>query len=333
MSATTLPAPSLEVKTNSEMRTWRACPRRHHHQYVQLRRPRREHEALSFGILWHVGQEAWWGADPNPEARLEAALVAMRAHTAANPFHLVVCEELMIAYTALYGEQTMVTVCVEQRFEVPLVNPETGATSRTYRIGGKFDGIANDNGRLLVVEHKSTASDIEEGSLYWKKVQALDTQVSLYLKGAKESGYDVEACLYDVVRKPGIRPLKATPVESRKYTGKGLLYANQREADESPEEFRLRVRDDIAERPQRYFSRGEVVRLEEDEKDFAYDVWQQARMMREAALAGFAPKNPDACSSFGGCPYLPVCSGEASIDDDTLYRTADTAHEELQEEA
>jgi hypothetical protein len=51
--------------------------------------------------------------------------------------------------------------------------------------------------------------------------------------------------------------------------------------------------------------------------------------MREAELNGFAPKNPDACSNFGGCPYLTVCEGMADINDDTLFRTAPTAHEEL----
>ncbi len=136
--------------------------------------------------------------------------------------------------------------------------------------------------------------------------------------------------MYDVVRKPALRPLKATPLESRKYTGKGFLYANQRLNDETPEEYRLRLREDINERPDRYFARGEIVRLEADVHEHAYDMWQQARMMKESELAGFSPRNPDACQQFGGCCFLPVCCGEASIDDDALYRTATHAHEELE---
>ncbi len=317
----------LTVLSNSELRTWRLCARRHLYQYRQLRRSRKVHEALTFGTLWHLGMEHWWSAPA--DERLSAGLAALRSSPGVDPFHLALCEVLLTAYTALYGEQTLRTVCVEQRFEVPLVNPATGAASRTYVIGGKFDGIAADGERLLVVEHKSTASDIEQGSLYWKKVQSLDSQISTYMSGAKAAGYAVEAALYDVVRKPGIRPLKATPAESRKYTKAGALYANQREIDETPAEYAQRVADDILERPERYFARGEIVRLEADEKDHAYDTWQQARMMREAELAGYAPKNPDSCSAFSGCPYLPVCSGEATIDDESLYRTAEAAHEEL----
>jgi len=323
----------LTVLSNSELRTWRLCARRHLYQYRQLRRSRKVHPALSFGTLWHLGMEHWWAA--TGDERLSAGLAAMRSSPDVDAFALATCEMLLIAYTALYGDQTLRTIAVEQRFEVPLLNPATGAASRTYVIGGKFDGIAADGDRLLVVEHKTTGADIEEGSLYWKKVQSLDSQISVYIAGAKASGYDVHAALYDVVRKPGMKPLKATPEESRKFTKVtkanpvSRLYAGQRETDETPAEYAQRVADDIAERPDRYFARAPIVRLEADEKDHAYDTWQQARMMREAELAGYAPKNPDSCSAFGGCPYLPVCSGEATIDDESLYRTADHAHEEL----
>lgn len=320
----------LVVLTNSELRTWRLCARRHQYQYRMRRRPRRTHEALAFGTLWHLGLEHWWSASGD---RLAAGLAALRSSPGVDPYHLATCETLLAAYHVLYEGQAYETVCVEQSFEVPLINPDTHAASRTYSVGGKFDGIAREpSGRLVVVEHKSTGADIEEGSLYWKKVQTLDTQVSLYLSGAKAAGYAVEACLYDVVRKPGMRPLKATPEASRKYKKDGAPYANQREHDETPAEFAARLTEDIAERPARYFARAEIVRLEKDDDGHAYDTWQQARMMREAELAGYAPKNPDSCSAFGGCPYLPVCSRETTIDDDSLFRTSEHAHEELNTE-
>lgn len=326
------PKHHLRVVTNSELRTFRACPRRHQYQYRMMRRPRVEHEALRFGTLWHRGQDAWWTATGAPVDRLRAGLAAMREDDGnVDPYALVLAEELLLAYTAQWADAELRTVAVERPFEVALVNPETGAASRTYRVGGKVDAIVEDaQGRVFLVEHKTTASDIEPGSSYWSRVRALDTQVSLYLAGAKAAGYEVQGCIYDVVRKPGIRPLKATPEASRKYTAKGLLYANQRERDETPEEFRERLRADIGERPERYFARGEVVRLEADARDHAFDTWQLARMMREAELAGFAPKNPDACATFGGCPYLAVCQGEASIEDNAIFRTATTPHEELE---
>lgn len=325
------PLIQLRVVTNSELRTARACLRRHHFAYGLRRRPRAIADVLRFGTLWHIGQEAWW-PEAEPAGRLEAALTAMRA-VDSDPFQLVMAEELMIAYTALWADAEWRTVAVEQGFEMPLVNPATGAPSRTFRIGGRMDVIvATVLGEQWLMEHKTTAADIEEGSLYWKKVRALDTQVSTYTAGARAAGYDVKGCIYDVVRKPGIRPLKATPEASRKYKANGVLYANQREQDETPEEYRLRLREDINERPSRYFARGEVVRLDQDAREHAFDMWQQTRILREAELSGAAPRNPDACSQFGQCPYFGVCSGEQDINDDTVFRTAATPHEELENE-
>src|SRR5690606_34963330 len=201
-------------------------------------------------------------------ARLVAGIEAMRAGEVYDPYALVMAEELLVAYTARWGDSGLEAVAVEAEFNMPLTNPETGAASRTFRRGGKIDAVVRSpDGALHIVEHKTTASDIEQGSTYWRKVQALDTQVSTYMAGARSLGFDVVDCIYDVVRKPALKPLKATPVESRKYTAKGFLYANQREADETPEEYRTRLRADICERTERYFARGQIVRLAEDERD------------------------------------------------------------------
>lgn len=325
----------LRIVSDSELRTLRACMRRHQYAYRMLRRPIERGEALRFGSLWHVGQEVWWGHEGPPVEKLEIALVALRNEQAIDPFAIVTAEELLVAYTARWASAPIKALAVEVRFEMPLINPETNAPSRTFKRGGKIDVVAIDcssgTEEVCIIEHKTTAADIEEGSTYLRKVRSLDTQVSTYMAGAKSLGYAPKKCIYDVVRKPGIRPLKATPEESRKYTKAGLLYANQREHDETPEEYRQRLRLDINERPDRYFARVDIVRLEQEEREHAFDVWQTTRLMREAENNGFAPKNPDACSNFGGCPYLAVCEGEASIEDDTLFRTATTPHEELAE--
>lgn len=220
----------------------------------------------------------------------------------------------------------------------------------------------------FVVEHKTTVLDIGLGSSYWKRL-TLDAQVSTYVSGARTLGFEPDGVLYDVARRPQQRPYKATPLEDRKYTkpsdkgcpeckkkkgatpaphtvttdagdvecfeGRvvtyrgGELYANLRAADETVEEFALRVRADIAADPDKYFQRGTVVRLLSEEHDAAADTWTNARQIREAQLANRWPRNVDACETYGNmCFYWPVCSGETSIDDPTRYRDAD-AHEEL----
>jgi len=177
----------------------------------------------------------------------------------------------------------------------------------------------------LVVEHKTTSSDIAPGSTYWRKL-TLDTQVSQYL-GATEG---VEGMLYDVIRKPSLRPFKATPEVDRRYTKAGALYANQREADETPEEYATRLRADISEDPNKYYARGIIVRLPDEAREAARDTWLVAGSIRESMRLDAWPRNPGSCDAYGRtCDYWAVCAGETTIADDTRFRTAETPHEEL----
>ena len=155
--------------------------------------------------------------------------------------------------------------------------------------------------------------------------------MSLYLAGARSLGVEPAAVLYDVARKPKLRPLLATPMASRKFT-KGTkkepprLYAGQREADESPEEYSERVREELAARPEAYLARGEVVRLEAEERAAGADLSSLARILRSSC----APRNPAGCWAFGRwCDFHAVCCGEASLDDTTRFRKLDDVHPEL----
>lgn len=321
--------------TNSRLKASRACQRLHEYEYVLWWRLAVEPETLRFGSLFHDGQEAWWGWTPEaPVGRLAAAFEAVSGE--ADPFDRVRAEELLRGYDARWGAEPYEVLAVEREFRAPLRNPETGAVSRTWTLGGKLDVVVRDlrTGRVLLVEHKTSSEDITPGSEYWRRLR-MDGQVSVYYVGAAALGFDVEGCLYDVIGKPTIRPLKATPVEERKYTKPtkaepvSRLYANQREADETPEEFRARLVGDIAANPAAYFQRGEVVRLESEMTDALHDVWQLGRQIRESELAHRAPRNPDACVRFGRtCPFFGVCTGEESLEDNPRF-TRSTPHPEL----
>jgi hypothetical protein len=248
--------------------------------------------------------------------------------TEIDPYELARAEAMIVGYDCRWGSEQFETLAVEAEFFTSLVNPETGSASRTWRLGGKIDAIVRDEqGRVLIVEHKTATGEIGAGSEYWKRLR-LDGQVSIYYEGARSLGYDVEACLYDVLGKPAQRPYKATPLEARKFTKDGRLYATQRDRDETPEEYRDRVLNAIAEDPAGYFQRGEVVRLEAEMADALHDVWSIAKQIREAELAKRFPRNPDACVRWGRtCEFFPVCSGETSIDGPAFRRSA--AHSEL----
>jgi hypothetical protein len=322
----------LPVLTNSEVRTFRRCAREHHLAYELGYRSVSKSEALRFGSLIHVGLEAWWLADDG--RRLDAAIDAVGPH-AEDEYELVRAGVLLQGYDARWHNEPLAMIAVEREFRAPLLNPATGAPSRTYELAGKLDVIVRDlrDGLIYIVEHKTSAEDIGAGSQYWQRLQ-IDPQISTYFAGAKAAGYDVAGCVYDVIGKPGLRPAKATPLECRKFTKQGHLYANQREHDETPEEFRARLVDAVAAEPDRYYQRGTVVRLEAEERDAAFDVWQTARLIREAQVAERWPRNPDACVRWGReCAFFPICTSVASLDDTTLYRKTANVHEELSEVA
>jgi len=252
------------------------------------------------------------------------------AQNGTDPYTLARAEVMLRGYDARWSSDRHEVLAVEAQFEAPLVNPDTMAASRTWVLGGKLDVLVRDElGRNLIVEHKTTSGDASPGSDYIKRLR-LDGQISTYYRGAEALGHPVDGCLYDVLVKPALRPLKATPEESRKYTKDGRLYANQRDVDETPEEFRARLIDAIAEDPNRYFLRAEVVRLEAEMTEAMADTWGIGRSLRENELAGRFPRNPDACVRYGRtCEFFPVCTGEASLTDPALYELKKVLHPEL----
>lgn len=319
--------------TSSRLKDARACPRLHQIRYELGYRPVEEAEALRFGTLMHVGLEAWW---LGPTDRLEAALNAIRTaafDTEGEPdlFSIAKAEAMLIGYDTRWKDEPYEVLAVEVPFETELRNPMTGRVSQTWRLAGKIDAIVRDlrDGRVLDVEHKSASGDISPGSQYWRRLR-MDGQVSVYYEGARSLGHDVAGCLYDVLGKPAQRPLKATPPEERRLKKDGTPYANVRLADETPHEYLTRVMAAIAEAPESYFQRGEVVRLEEEMKDALYDVWQVGLGIRESELANRFPRNCDACVRYNRtCEFFDVCTGVASLEDPSRFRRLESAHPEL----
>lgn len=316
--------------TNSMRRKFASCPRAYQFAYSMLRRPATESDAMAFGTLVHKALESWWLAEP--EHRRLAALHTLQSEHEqgrCDAYALATARALMDGYERQYRHQDLETLCVEVQYTAPLMNPETSGVSKTWELSGKIDAIAKEpSGRVVIIEHKTTSSDLDPTSDYWPRL-AIDGQVSGYYLGAKAIGYDVEDCIYDVIRKPSIKPYKKTPEDKVRLKKDGTPYADTRLQDESPDEYEERLAQDIAERPERYYARKRVARLESDMLDYLYDVWAVGRNIAEAERLGRFPRNPDSCSGYGTCEYFPVCSGMASIEDLGLYRKLETANPEL----
>lgn len=327
------------ILTVSRITSRQTCARKHKLEYLDGWRPAVEPEYFGVGRLFHVGMKAWWASATTGGDALFDGVAAVVGGT-EDPFRAVVVEEMLRAYHDRWigsvGDYEL--VANEDTFTLPLVNPETGASSRTWVLGGVVDKVVREKstGRLLLIEHKTSSEAIEDpADPYWAKL-AMDSQVSQYVLGAEALGFLVEGCLYDVAKKPGQRPLKATPIEDRKYTkGKpgepSRLYANQRETDETPAEFRERVRAALTENRDRYFQRREVARLESQIVEHLYDVWSIGQQIRDDERLGRAPRNTRACHQFGVCAYWGICAtGMKPEEHPEAFVLVDNVHPEME---
>jgi hypothetical protein len=328
----------MDLLTSSRMKSYRACPRQHLYAHVRGYQPVRESEFLRFGTTIHDCTGAWWIASSSESRDLAFNAALAQLPPTMDPVQRARAQAMLMGYDAFWRDAPFEAVAVEKEFRLPLLNPETEkGRSRTWMLAGKVDAILRVTrtgewsghwftvGDIWIRELKTTSEDASPGSPYRQRL-TLDGQISQYVEGARALGYEPRGVLYDVMVKPKHDVLLATPVDQRKYTKPTKaepvprLYANQRERDETIEEFRTRVVEAIMEAPHRFYQAVPIVRLEDERDEWRWDVWQLARLMRESANTGHAPRNPDACFKYGAaCAFWPVCSGEASLDDVTRY--------------
>lgn len=329
----------IEIITKSRLAVFGQCQRLHDLEYVRGYRPVLESESMAWGSLIHVALEAWWKTHQRGDALLplseaESALATYRAdHPAAiDDAAFARAEVLIVAYDARWA-------AAMADYEIIGVEVEFVATipgRKRLRVAGKLDVLLRkrSDGSIWYVEHKTSGADLSAGSTYWQRLR-MDPQVSIYFGGCRALGYEPTGCIYDVLVRPDQRPLKATPIELRKYTKAtktepSRLYAKQREKDETIDEFKTRIGEAVAASPEAFFARADIVRLESEIEDAQRDIEELALQIRRGPQTGVAPRNPNACFLYGRtCSFLSACDGTASLDDDTRFRRTETTHEEL----
>ena len=318
-----------QLLTHSRATSFKRCRKLHWFQYEIMLRP------VEAALALRIGSEMHRLCDLLRTTGLGVA----RAHIAASvgdwrdPYMPNTLLALIEGYAARWAHCSLIceTIASEQAFRLSLQNPD-GGTSRTFDLAGKIDSISRlHDGRVVNVETKTTSADLSVESGFWPLL-LMDPQISLYFIAAKQAGYDVETIVYDVIKKPTIRPRKATPEDKRKYKKDGTLYANQREQDETEQEWYERLTADIAERPDFYFARKEVPRLQQDLDHFAYEIWDIGKDIRQAQLTGRWYRNVGKWTC-GNCAYFSLCAGLAPWESGDIapegFEYLDDPHPEL----
>lgn len=300
----------LQRLTHSRLSSYRACPRRHYLSYELGLRKEETTLALRAGSAFHAAIEA--------QANGEDVAAAMEA-VIDDPYDLALVAAMFFTHRDRWASQQLEVVAAELEFSIKLRNPSTGSTSRTWKLNGVIDKIVKlPDGRLAVMEYKTTTRDFAPDAEYWRGLH-LDQQLSIYVIAARRLGYDVSTTLYDVTRRPTLRPKMATPVAERKYTKKqtklkdgtvrpaGSLHANQRAEDETPEEFAHRVSETMLLDPERHFARIEIARLDDDLLECERELWIQQKTIRSSQLDGGWFRNPQACYTPFTCDFASIC--------------------------
>jgi len=344
--------------THSQIQTTMTCARKGHLAYGLGIRPATEAQPLRMGRAFHLGWELRAGG-LTPDNAVLGVMAEYDKHQPDNG-HLdawLVEREIVARLLSAYfwywqnTDDVIKWVASELAFELPVVNPETGRSSRTFTLAGKIDGVALISGRRVLVEHKTTSSDLDITGDYWRRLR-IDSQVSIYYLAAMQLGYCVDVVVYDVVRKPSIRPRQIPLLDAcdhkivRDKHGKRIMNNNgtpRQSADtakgyvlqtrtETPQEYGERLTADIGERPEWYFARREVARTKDDLLDTQYELWQVAKIIHECDKHGRWPRNTQACIGFGKCPYFDLCTSNYDLNSGVVpegYVRVDDVHQEL----
>lgn len=247
---------------------------------------------------------------------------------------------LMRGYDARWKDAGYVPVAVETYVEADLPNVDTDRKSRTWKIGGVIDVLCNYNGRRVLIDAKTTSNSIEDPNApYWRQL-VVESQPTHYMLLEWLHGRKVDTAIWDVVKKPGIRPKKLTKAErglavaNRKYFGDELLMHEldrlQTEDNESLSMYESRLAHECTiEKPSYYFQRRGVPRLDNEIVDYARQLWEIGLDMLATRNNGRHYRNSGACIRFNSpCQFLGICSGHDSTDSDKWTRK-EFVHNEL----
>lgn len=272
--------------TNSSVGAYMACPRRYWWSYELGVRREKDGRALTIGKIYHAALEAI-----NTGIAPEAAAVLAR-HPDLEEVDREIAACMVAGWSWRWSEAPAFrrVLAAEKVFEFRPIK------SKRFTVAGKIDVIGEmTDGTIAVGEYKTTVDDVSPGSDYWRRL-LIDRQISGYVLGARALGFPADRVLYDAARLPGIRPR----LLSRKGGSDG--------ARESMDQFSVRLMESIAEKPEFYFGRQEIPRLDSDLEEWRSDMAQAANMIGQSRKAGRWPRNTDSCMRWGKCPYFDPCA-------------------------
>ena len=339
--------------TNSSISTFKACRQKYYFAYEMGWRPDKEKSVLRIGSMVHEGlDQLAKGADLlDVLDNLTAEYATANDDYETLAFESVTVQELVRGYAMAWSESQIRIIESEKEFCLPIIN-ENGNPMTAFKQAGKRDRLCElPDGRIALMETKTVSEDYSAQSDA-RKITAINHQISMYIAAAKAEGIDVQTTIYDTLRKPTIKPCPVPLTDNdglkvvldadgcRVMNGNGkprqtadtaMGYVLQTRPM-TPEEWRQKLASDILERPEYYYQRFEVPRLDCDLERFNIELSMVAKDILECRRRKHWYRNTNNCRMYSSiCPYYPLCSGEVDAEHGCPqgFRQSETFHEEL----
>ena len=307
--------------TASSMQSFLKCQRAWYYRNVLGIKKTKQSDALYFGTEWHNLMEC-----RAKGLGYEDCLQAAFKDKDIDQYVAGMLFGMYGAYCQVYGEHDEWTIKPEQQFSLKVDG------SYRFVARGKLDGIGEQYGETIVVEHKTTSDDIQKSGdfCYWSKLR-FDIQVlQYYWATVKSLGVKPEV-VYDVARKPKLEPRNIPLLDGdglkvvvrddtqervyldsgkpRQSAGDGMTLMSRKE---TRDEYARRIYDTIMENPSQWFQRRTVNVLESDVAKFLkirLAICQQItdNMSRQKKLGADTWTMNMGNRNCDGCSYAPFC--------------------------
>lgn len=346
-----------EILTYSAISSFRNCARKFELRYQEELGTESQVEALYVGSIVHKVIEEFYNAAKTtclPEKQLVAARVLRENLTAghmgdpiahARWHHITAMTESYFKRWCFGGpcpvgqitDAEFDVVSIEEKFFAPIINPETGAQSRTFCMAGMVDGVVRlaVDRRLYILERK-TASSIDSGYLakLWTDFQSM-LYASYLSRIYKEQFAGV---LYDIIGKRTRFEQKGGETQEE-FDARLAEYKTEKTREkhiaigpkqaETDEEFQARIRAsyydtvDAQHRELILFDPDRMAVIDEE-------IWDLTKQIMAARTRGRFGMNTSTCYSWGrGCDFVDVCRAGRLDDVTRIGLVHKPAHNEL----
>jgi len=254
--------------SNSSLGAFNRCRRYWKYRYLDKWEPEQESADLKYGTAFHAAMAAYWTGERNTEELVRIAFKEKHPQWMEETLRIMIktyvvrWEDQDIGFTPLLVED-------KQRIDVD------GVTVTVV-----FDALVRSSeGKILLIEHKTTRSgDISTGGAWYLR-KLTDTQTKIYAFAAAKLGFPVDAVVYDVIRRPTFK---------RK--------DNEEEVTNKPDAFLQR----------------HVMKYSSDTLDSCIkDVKAAHKLMLYCEQTGTFDRNGDSCQAFNReCEYYQECWGK-----------------------